>query len=252
MDVAPVWQTLRKQLKYVVMNSCIRFLSLFLTVPIFLTVYTHRLIDERVNMSRPDDISYVSAGYAPLLVRLVQSLSSTNNSWAAMGDIMKLLPGPLLEFTQTVRPEDLSEALARSATEAANATASSTGALGGFGASSLTPAALLTYTTGIMNGGANSDMGSAQQQRHKSTNSMTGSSGANALLGGMSDMRLFDDNTSEKKTMLVFVVGGLSYLEVAAFRFISRDPAFPYRIVLATTKLVNGATFLASMQHSFV
>ena len=48
--------------------------------------------------------------------------------------------------------------------------------------------------------------------------------------------------------MLVFVVGGLSYLEVAAFRFLSKDPSFPFTIVMATTKFISGNTFVNSLQ----
>jgi predicted RNA polymerase sigma factor len=36
----------------------------------------------------------------------------------------------------------------------------------------------------------------------------------------------------EKKTMHLFVVGGLSYTELA-LRFLSNDPAFTYRVVIA-------------------
>eukprot|EP01036_Dinobryon_divergens_P026822 gene26822-35512_t len=55
--------------------------------------------------------------------------------------------------------------------------------------------------------------------------------------------------SGEKKVMLVVVVGGLSYLEIAAFRFLSRDPAFPFRIVMAATKFVSGSSFISSMHH---
>ena len=55
-----------------------------------------------------------------------------------------------------------------------------------------------------------------------------------------------------KPIMLVFLIGGLSFLEVAAFRFLSRDPSFPYTIVMATTKMINGKSFLQAMQHECV
>ena len=60
-----------------------------------------------------------------------------------------------------------------------------------------------------------------------------------------------DESTStqyEKKNLLLFVVGGLSFIEIAAFRLLSKDPYFPYRIILSTTKLINGNTFLKSLQ----
>lgn len=60
-----------------------------------------------------DSISYVSAGYAPLLVRLVQLLGHNGISWDCIADTLKQLPGPVLEFTQSSTPEHLSEALER-------------------------------------------------------------------------------------------------------------------------------------------
>lgn len=164
-DTAPAWAGLRKQL---------------------------RLIDESANAgSSPDDISYVSAGYAPLSVRLVQLLANPGG-WRAIADVMRLLPGPLLEFTQTSALEELPEALARSAAEA--------------------------------------------------TNSATLSSSSHAT-----DVFFAGEGDGGKKIMLVFVVGGLSFMEIAAFRHLSKDPVFPYQIVLATTKLCSGKSLLRSL-----
>lgn len=160
-DTAPAWAGLRKQL---------------------------RLIDESANAgSGPDDISYVSAGYAPLSVRLVQLLANPGG-WRAIADVMRLLPGPLLEFTQTSALEELPEALARSAAEATNASS------------------------------------------HHAT-----------------DVFFAGEGDGGKKIMLVFVVGGLSFMEIAAFRHLSKDPVFPYQIVLATTKLCSGNSLLKSL-----
>jgi hypothetical protein len=55
---------------------------------------------------------------------------------------------------------------------------------------------------------------------------------------------------STKRTLFVVVVGGLTFLEVAAFRFLSKDPNFPYRIIMGTTKLITGSTLLKSMKHN--
>ena len=51
-----------------------------------------------------------------------------------------------------------------------------------------------------------------------------------------------------KKNMLVFVVGGISYLEIAALRFLSNDPAYPYHIIIGTTSIGN--SLLKSLVHS--
>lgn len=58
-------------------------------------------------------------------------------------------------------------------------------------------------------------------------------------------------NCKKKKIMMVFVVGGLSFLEVAALRYLSNDPLFPFSIVIGTTAFVNGNSLLESMAHEF-
>jgi hypothetical protein len=45
-------------------------------------------------------MSYVTAGYAPLLVRLVEALG-TPGGWNALSEVIKLLPGPFVEFDQS-------------------------------------------------------------------------------------------------------------------------------------------------------
>lgn len=73
------------------------------------------------------------------------------------------------------------------------------------------------------------------------------SSSAIAALGS----RMKDDSQQQmnKKIMLVMVIGGLSYLELAAFRYLSSDPSFPFKIIVATTKLMNGANLLSTLHH---
>jgi hypothetical protein len=61
----------------------------------------------------------------------------------------------------------------------------------------------------------------------------------------------FFHESPAKKTMLIYVLGGVTLLEIAAFRFLSNDPNFPYRIVIATTKLINGSNFMQSLQHVY-
>lgn len=69
-------------------------------------------------------------------------------------------------------------------------------------------------------------------------------------------MRQMDDNNDNsntsltvngKKVMLVYVVGGLTYLEIAAFRTLSKHPKFPYHIIMATTKLITANSLLTSL-----
>lgn len=160
------------------------------------------------------DISYVASGYAPLSVRLVQAAayncwhSSMSNGIKSkkfnfnMDGVMRLLPGPLIEFSQypDVVDFDLSAALNR-------------------------------------------------QQRHdehvqllnSTNNKVTASSDSN------NNVHTFEKSNPVKKILMVYMIGGLTYLEISALRKLSNDPMFPYTIVMATTKVVNATTLLASL-----
>ena len=52
---------------------------------------------------------------------------------------------------------------------------------------------------------------------------------------------------SEKPVLLVYFVGGVTFMELAALRFLSRRPSFPYSIVCCTTEIVNGGSLLRSL-----
>jgi hypothetical protein len=82
-----------------------------------------------------------------------------------------------------------------------------------------------------------------------SQRSAGGASGDYGEGSGGAVVRFSESAPQDKKTMLLFVVGGLSYTELAALRFLSNDPAFTYRIVIATTKLINGSTLINSLKH---
>jgi hypothetical protein len=49
--------------------------------------------------------------------------------------------------------------------------------------------------------------------------------------------------------MMICILGGLTYLEIAAFRYLSRDPSFPYEIVLATTGILSGSQYIQSLSY---
>mmetsp|Transcript_66264 Transcript_66264/g.130406 ORF Transcript_66264/g.130406 Transcript_66264/m.130406 type:complete len:633 (-) Transcript_66264:111-2009(-) len=196
-----------------------------------------RLIDERAHDSIQESISYVTAGYAPLSVRLVQLLGYNGASWGCIGEVLKLLPGPVLEFTQQAgTAEQLVEALERTLSESLGINGCSTSSTKQ--ETSFAPNVLLS---GVIN---------------------SASAGTNFILGGNSSRGIsrddgigaikFEETTpQDKKTMMVFMVGGLSYLEIAALRMLSTDVHFPYRIVIATTKLINGERIICSVKHDF-
>jgi vacuolar protein sorting-associated protein 33A len=137
------------------------------------------LIHPEVNTLEPDDVSYVSSGYAPLSVRLVQAAIQ---GWTkSRADVWKDLPGRCVDVEPTWPPQELSHLL-------------------------------------------------QTQSKPKPS------------LGEMAKTAFA--HTNRKPVLMVFFVGGISYMEIAALRFLSKRQSFPYRIIMITTKIVNGNTML--------
>lgn len=68
------------------------------------------LINAEVDtMQDPDDISYVTSGYAPLSVRLLQT--AVKQGWGGRDEVLRELPGRLVDVIQTRPPQDLATAL---------------------------------------------------------------------------------------------------------------------------------------------
>lgn len=193
------WSMLKKQLNLIVDNS---------------------ILNSQV------DISYVTAGYAPLSVRLVQAAVQSggwgSNAASASGasdggssssnlyEVMRLLPGPMLEFSQShgVVDGNVAEAVTRQkqllqlqSTVARGAGGSSSGAVGGGGIGTVVGAPAVGAASSV----------------------------------------------TSKRVMLVYVVGGLSCLEIAALRTLSNHPSFPFTIIMATTKLISANSMLTSL-----
>ncbi|EQC25367.1 hypothetical protein SDRG_16776 [Saprolegnia diclina VS20] len=141
----------------------------------FLTVRKSlRLINDNVNVMNPKDIAYVTKGYAPLSVRLVE-IAATNKmahttGWRTIADTLKQLPGPSDEISQ------------------------------------LPP----------KSGDADSDAPPKKE--------------------GLGD--------EDRKVMVVYFIGGVTFMEIAALRHLSKQPECPYDIIIATTKIINGSTLI--------
>ncbi|XP_042904838.1 vacuolar protein sorting-associated protein 33A [Parasteatoda tepidariorum] len=56
-------------------------------------------------------------------------------------------------------------------------------------------------------------------------------------------------STEEQKVTLVFFLGGCTVAEISALRFLSQQDDSPIEYIIATTKLVNGRTFLENLQE---
>ncbi|KAL4168764.1 hypothetical protein KRP22_012157 [Phytophthora ramorum] len=58
--------------------------------------------------------------------------------------------------------------------------------------------------------------------------------------------KLDNFGSEERKVLLVYYLGGVTFMEIAALRHVSRQPDCPYDIIVATTKIINGDTLLKS------
>ena len=141
------------------------------------------LINAEVNTVEPDDVSYVSSGYAPISVRLLQTAIK---GWSGREEILREGPGRLVDITQQNPPEDLATAIKRP----------------------------VSCSLGKM-----------------ATN----------------DELVVASSRGKKPVLMVFFVGGVTYMELAALRFLSKRPSFPYHIITVTTKVINGRTLIKSL-----
>lgn len=133
------------------------------------------LINAEVDTVNPDDVSYVSSGYAPLTVRLVQLAIQ---GWTGKEETLRELPGRLVDIEQTFPPEDLATTLKG-------------------------PRPI-------------ESLGAIAKQ-------------------------------DKRPVLMVVFVGGVTYMEIASLRFLSKRPTFPYHIICVTTKIINGNTLLESL-----
>lgn len=139
------------------------------------------LIQADVDPLNPDDVSYVSSGYAPISARIIQT---SMRGWTGKEDALRELPGRGIDIMQRSPPEDFATALRTK---------------------------------------VGSTLGNwAEQNRGKSS--------------------------EEKPVLLIYFVGGLTYAEIASIRFMSKQQNFPYKIICCTTKIINGGSFLQSLQ----
>jgi len=132
------------------------------------------LINAEVDTSEPDDISYVTSGYSPLSVRIIQT--AVKRGWDGRDSaVIKSMPGRYIDILQQESPSDMATAM--------------------------------------------------------------GSVGAGPIYSG----------GKKREVLLVCYVGGISYPEIAALRFLNRRENFPYRIVCMTSNVVGGNSFLESI-----
>jgi hypothetical protein len=144
------------------------------------------LIHAEVDTVEPDDISYVSSGYAPLTVRLIQYAAG---GWSGgRDDILREIPGRFIDVFQPFPPEDLETI----------------------------------------------------RKRPVTTGTTYGSLAVASPIAVAKDVK-------RKPVLMVMYLGGVTYMELAALRFLSKKPSFPYHIICITTKIINGGSFLQTL-----
>jgi len=141
------------------------------------------LVNADVSTIDPTDFTYVSSGYAPLTVRLVQAASQ---GWAGKENTLRELPRRLVDVLQTSSvPETFEEAFKRS---------------------------------------------------------------QKVLRGAKLGKKIDEDAISEAKPLvIVYFVGGVTFTELAALRFLNQRPIFPFQIICCTTKVYNGTKLIKSL-----
>lgn len=194
------------------------------------------LVNAEVDTIDPDDISYVSSGYAPIAMRLIQT-SISSQGWGSSNR------DEILNQLSSFIGIDIST---------------------GISSGGLTTAA--TTVSGKLNAAAQL---SGEQQRsqkraggkHRSvfvdvTQQEIPENYATALkrpqgpsLGFVAKNSSDNGNNSsgKKPTLMVLFVGGVTYMEIASMRFLSKRPSFPYHIVCCTTKVINGSEMLEAL-----
>ncbi|CAM9420822.1 unnamed protein product [Discosporangium mesarthrocarpum] len=173
-----------------------------------------RLINDAVNVHDPDDISYVSSGYAPLSARLV--VASVRPGWTVLAETMKLLPGPTVEIDQDPdKPEELAAALQRRAS--------------------------MDVKQALWQG---QGRGLGQQGLGQSGGATLGGTTAGDSEPGLGLGLGGDGEPPKKKVMMVYYVGGVTYMEIAALRFLSKQRDCEYMIALVVLISVRSTSIL--------
>ncbi len=158
----------------------------------FVTMRKHlQLIQADVDPLDPDDVSYVSSGFAPISARIIQTAMK---GWNGKEDALKEIPGRGIDVVQKYPPEEYNTALKRN----------------------------IGAPLGVW---AKQFKMNEDECTDKDANS----------------------NKKKKPVLLVYFVGGITYAEIAALRFMSKRSSFPFSIICCTTKIINGTSFLQSL-----
>lgn len=170
------------------------------------------LINDNVDECNPNHLSYVYGGYSPLSVMVAKTLTQYTQSsqWRSLNENLKLLPEP------TITHHDLAQH------QSSNFQQKSTLANTYDSSSSLAGSAVAAASLLLSNSGSG-----FRVRRNSATSSQSSS--------------------EETRTVLVFFIGGCTFAEISALRFMSQQEENNYEFFVGTTKIINGRTFLKSL-----
>lgn len=177
------------------------------------------LINDCDDECNPNHMSYVYGGYSPLSVIVAKILAQFPQSyqWRSLGENLRLLPEPTVTYcdpNQQVGSNNLQ---------------SVDGNTGSRLTSSAVAAASMLLSSASGTTSAVSGATSSLVRRNSATSSQ--SSG------------------EETRTVMVFFIGGCTFAEISALRFLTQQEEINCEFFIGTTKIINGRTFIKSMKH---
>jgi len=213
----------------------------------FATLRKHlKLIVDDVDPQNPQDIAYVSSGYAPLSVRIIQLTAMHGNSWRAISNVLSHLSGPALQYNQTDYTLEELDTLYRNKSlkffidpETCRAPLNTPTLVGG--SNTIDDELLLAATSIPADNPSNQVIPSLPPPP---TNDML-----LALQADQDNVKSphIPADESQKPLQIVYFLGGITYAEIAAIRFIAKQPNFPFRLLIATTGIINGSSLIKSL-----
>jgi hypothetical protein len=220
-----------------------------------------RLIVSDINEKDPKDVAYVYSGYAPLSIRLVEA--AVKNEWQ-LKEIRKLkdhLGQIVFEYSVTqdaLKTDVENRAKEEADSERPSSVPTSAKATEDKGkdpkrrSESTTMGSLVKGRSSVVMGTLGV-LGAATTSATLSAMSsitpvITGGLVGGALVGGALVSQPPLVLTSPSPVVMVFFIGGCTYTEIAALRWLSKQPGSA-RYIIGTTKLTNGYLLLEDLME---
>lgn len=170
------------------------------------------LVNDDVDECNPKDPSYVYGGFTPISVMVAKILAIPYLN-RPLTDHLRLLPEP------TITQADQSSA---TVTNTSSNTQYISYNVSNLTNNAISAASMLLSASGIGGGGSN-------------------------LLFRRNSTASSQSSNDRARTVLVFFIGGCTFAEMSALRFLSQQEVNNCEFLIGTTKIINGTTFLKSL-----